>query len=332
MTDEAWTYQELEGRLGVTLDPLPGLRILQTAVVRHSLELETPEALSWTEELTYAATTQAQNVRIEATHDTVTVSWDRQPYAMGQDIVIYLGDTIGQRTLRSWEEPGLTGRHEVSFTHVPPDRDYQLTIFMLDAEARTAPPEHALRTLPPPPGWTAPPRGAQNLRAVFSADHLTVTWDLPYSDVPPAFWLRIENADTAQLLYRQGPYDITNWEIPLTPFLRSASRYRIIVRHYDLVSSVAEIEIQRPAASPAAAQNVDPLTLELASSRELCTANTLTELSWTIGGGVPPYTLTIDGETVDPDSESHRANCGPVMMDPQTEEPCRIRPRRSRRR
>ena len=85
VTDEAWTYQELEGRLGVILDPLPGLRILQTAVVRHPLELETPEALSWTEELTYAATSQAQNVRIEATHDTVTVSWDRQPYAMGQD-------------------------------------------------------------------------------------------------------------------------------------------------------------------------------------------------------------------------------------------------------
>ena len=35
----------------------------------------------------------------------------------------------------------------------------------------------------------------------------------------------------------------------------------------------------------AAAQNVDPLTLELASSRALCTANTLTELSWTISGG-----------------------------------------------
>ena len=108
---------------------------------------------------------------------------------------------------------------------------------MLDAEARTAPPEHALRTLPPPPGWTAPPRGAQNLRAAFSADHLTVTWDLPYSDVPPAFWLRIENADTGQLLYRQRPYYTTNWEIPLTRFPRSASRYRITVRHNGLVST-----------------------------------------------------------------------------------------------
>ena len=64
-----------------------------------------------------------------------------------------------------------------------------------------------------------------------------------------------------------------------------------------------------------------PLTLELSSSRELCTANTLTELTWKIAGGKPPYTLTIEGESVDPEAESHRANCGPLTIDPQTEEP-----------
>ena len=66
---------------------------------------------------------------------------------------------------------------------------------------------------------------------------------------------------------------------------------------------------------------VPPLTLALTSSRELCTANTLTELSWQIAGGQPPYTLTIDGETVDAAAESQRANCGPLLMDPLTEEP-----------
>ena len=64
-----------------------------------------------------------------------------------------------------------------------------------------------------------------------------------------------------------------------------------------------------------------PLTLELTSSRELCTANTLTELRWTIQGGTPPYALTIEGESVDPEAESHRDNCGPLTMDPLTEEP-----------
>ena len=68
--------------------------------------------------------------------------------------------------------------------------------------------------------------------------------------------------------------------------------------------------------APAAAQTVDPLTLELTSSRDLCTANTLTELSWTIAGGRPPYTLSIDGETVDAESESYRVNCGAIPADP----------------
>ncbi len=63
-----------------------------------------------------------------------------------------------------------------------------------------------------------------------------------------------------------------------------------------------------------------PLTLDLTSSRDLCTANTLTELSWEIAGGMPPYTLTIEGETVDAEAESHGVNCGPIPTDPLTGE------------
>ena len=65
----------------------------------------------------------------------------------------------------------------------------------------------------------------------------------------------------------------------------------------------------------------DPLALALASSSELCTANTLAELSWTISGGKAPYTLTIDGETVNPEADSHRVNCGSLMIDPFTQDP-----------
>ena len=65
----------------------------------------------------------------------------------------------------------------------------------------------------------------------------------------------------------------------------------------------------------------DPLTLEFASSSELCTANALAELSWTISGGKAPYTLTIDGETVNARSESHDVNCGPLEIEPLTSEP-----------
>ena len=52
------------------------------------------------------------------------------------------------------------------------------------------------------------------------------------------------------------------------------------------------------------------LTLELASSRELCTAGTLTEISWQINGGKPPYTLQVEDSPANADAENIRINCG----------------------
>ena len=63
-----------------------------------------------------------------------------------------------------------------------------------------------------------------------------------------------------------------------------------------------------------------PLYLKLTSSRELCTAGTLTEISWEIAGGTPPYTLSIEGEMVDVDADNIRINCGALPYDPRTGE------------
>ena len=52
------------------------------------------------------------------------------------------------------------------------------------------------------------------------------------------------------------------------------------------------------------------LRLELESSRELCTAGTLTEISWQISGGTPPYSLEIEGSPVAADADNARINCG----------------------
>ena len=52
------------------------------------------------------------------------------------------------------------------------------------------------------------------------------------------------------------------------------------------------------------------LRLELASSRELCTAGTLTEVSWEINGGKPPYELQVEGTPVNADADNIRINCG----------------------
>ena len=52
------------------------------------------------------------------------------------------------------------------------------------------------------------------------------------------------------------------------------------------------------------------LRLELASSRELCTAGTLTEVSWEIAGGKPPYKLQVEGTPVNAEADNIRINCG----------------------
>ena len=62
--------------------------------------------------------------------------------------------------------------------------------------------------------------------------------------------------------------------------------------------------------SVAAAQAPDPLTLTITASRAECTAGTLNPVSWEISGGTPPYTLTLDGASVDADAESATVTCG----------------------
>ena len=52
------------------------------------------------------------------------------------------------------------------------------------------------------------------------------------------------------------------------------------------------------------------LALELESSRELCTAGTLTEVSWKISGGSAPYALSVENSAVDVSADNARINCG----------------------
>ena len=62
--------------------------------------------------------------------------------------------------------------------------------------------------------------------------------------------------------------------------------------------------------SVAAAQEPDPLTLAITAERSECTAATLNPVTWEISGGTPPYTLTIDGASVEADAESATVTCG----------------------
>ena len=52
-----------------------------------------------------------------------------------------------------------------------------------------------------------------------------------------------------------------------------------------------------------------PLELEVTASRALCSAGSVTDVSWTIRGGVAPYALAIDGQTVDSNASFGRVTC-----------------------
>ena len=264
-TDKAWTSEVLDAgprQSGLLLPALPGLRVLSLAAVRHPLETETPEALIWSPELIYAATTEAQNVVINATHDTITMAWDRQPHAHGQEIRVVLtaNEAGGTRTRQLWEERGVAGRHQSTFTHVPPATDFTVEVFMLGARGATQPRSYAVRTKPAPAGWTPPPRGAQNLRVVAGSDNIAVSWDPPHPDPWLVWHLKIEDISTGRQVYHTVTLS-TTWSKTWTdPWLRlqPAARYRITVLQVDFERIATQILFTMPAVGAAGQADSDP--------------------------------------------------------------------------
>ncbi len=314
-----WDYHVVDrfGHAAYALEPTTNLKVFQVAAVRHPLEIETPASLNWSDEIRYKSTTLAQNVQFTSTHDSVTVSWNKQPYARGQEIQVslYIRRHGGWRMQRSWED-GLSGRHEVTFTHLPPETDFTQSFRMVHGFGGPAT-TYAVSTGEAPSDWTPLPRGAQNLRTASAANGIVISWNSPSPSASDAWHLRINNRQTDRRAYSAFTHGATSWTVPLDRLLPETT-YQATVEHTDFEVTATTVDFTTP---PTGARRSAPPTLALTSSRELCTANTLTELSWEITGGQPPYALTIDGGTVDADAEAHRANCGPLPTDPFTTDP-----------
>ncbi len=248
-----WTYHVVPHRHAsqYQLPPVPGLRVFSVAAVRHPLELETPDALNWSLEQTYAATTEAQNVVITSTHDTVTVAWDKQPYARGQQISVKLAERYPFqnyfRAAQLQEVLGESGRHEVSFAALEPATDYKLAIFMVDTTAKTGPPVFDVRTKAAPASWSPPPTGAQNLQVTSSDVGHIVTWESPSPHGRRTWALDVVNVNSGDLVYSEFTHGATRWVIPLNRLL-SSTRYRVTVVHHDLEVAERSIEFTTPAA------------------------------------------------------------------------------------
>ncbi len=56
----------------------------------------------------------------------------------------------------------------------------------------------------------------------------------------------------------------------------------------------------------------ESLSLTVGSTRAVCTANSLIEISRTITGGTAPYSLTIDGASIAAGATSASVQCDPL--------------------
>ena len=310
---EAWNYAPLTHHLGERGLAFGLVRGLADGVVyeaagaamRDPIELQTPEALRWTSPLSGTTLTNPTGLTATATHDTVTVRWNRQPSGRSWSVDLYGPDgALGQDVMRwdtaSWGDPA-TGVHEVVFQHLPASTRYEVRVgwdVMEGYEPTSA--KTSVETLPLPPGREPLLRGPQNLRATATHDSITVMWDQPFAAVTDPYWLYLLRGDGEYGASRHG----TAWH-PNTQFtfsgLKPGVSYRVVVVHMAIVRASAEVS---------ATTRAMPLALELHSSRELCTAGTLTEISWQISGGTPPYELQVEGTPVDADADSIRINCG----------------------
>ncbi len=256
--DAAWSYHVFNriyyDHSALLLDPPSDLRVLSVAVVRHPLELETPAALNWSEELVYTGTKPAQNVIVTTTHDTVTVSWDRQSYVSYQAVTVWLFSTDGSggwRAKRLTAEQDASGRHSATFPHLPADTKLLLEIEVHGASSlgEKAPPvSHTVHTLPAPTGWSPVPAGPQNLRYTQTSGVTTVVWDDPYPDAQSNWFLTIDNPATGAL-WATRVYG-TSWTLPAYLAVFADTEYRVTVEHHDVVSGSASILFRTPPAGP----------------------------------------------------------------------------------
>ena len=229
------------------------------AAMRHPIEIETPEALNWAATAQATSLTDISGLTATATHDTITVRWNRQTSADTWRLSISGAGVRGgqSKSIRDfkadWGDP-TSATHEVTFTDLPPDTEYQVTVSGPDGPedepAATVRATTTVRTAVAPTDHTPLVRGPQNLRATTTHDSITVQWEHPRPDVEDEYRLYIE-----------GPYGGRFAHVPVWPpnsqytfdRLLPGTSYLVRVIHDDITRTSAEITITTRAAPPAGA-------------------------------------------------------------------------------
>ena len=328
-TDSNWTYKLIgsTGQLEIVIAAFNGLAegssyVFAVASLRDPIEQSTLDALIWSGNLEATTATTPTGIRTTSTHDTITVSWDDQPSVSYVYVDLIRADGVGRSRRVIMRRHNAVVTNQVTHTDLEPETEYEIDVSVNgDGEAQLSTTIRAT-TATAPTDWQPPARGAQNLSVTATHDTITVTWDAPIPNTRDRWIVYIEHSSWRR------PY--SHWvSAPLTFTLEGLTpetTYTVTVAHLDLYGVEVSTTITT---TPAPKQGQSPprypadprlwlaliewrqrLRLEIASSRELCTAGTLTEISWQIAGGTPPYKLQVEGTPINADADNIRINCG----------------------
>ena len=224
------------------------------AAIRDTIESETPGALRWTAPFSGTTLTAPTGLTATATHDTVTLRWDRQPSANFYYVFLNGGDGglqnhISALNRDAWGDASSVF-HEVVFRNLPSDTEFKaiVTSHYRPEGGPAVQTTATIRTLPAPSGHDELPRGPQNLRATATATSITAMWDPPFSDAPSGYTVRLYHPASAR------PWVEGVWAPDLTVTfggLPADTTYRLVVEQHGPVANSAEISVTTTTSSPA---------------------------------------------------------------------------------
>ena len=257
-----WTYAPLTYNLGEENSAFGIARGLAdgvtyeaaAAAMRDPIELETPAALHWTAPLSGTTLTDPTGLTATATHDTVTVRWNRQPLARSWSVYLSGPDGGLSEYVRSWNAASWgdseSGVHEVSFRHLPSSTRFTAVVAWdpMEGYPETRA-ETMVETLALPAGREPLKRGAQILRATATHDSITVMWDQPFEESTDFYLAFLFRVDYPYRASRVTPVWHPNTQVTFAD-LEPNTTYRVEVVHMAIVRPSVEIAVTTSAQPP----------------------------------------------------------------------------------
>ena len=226
---------------GVAIQGLtPGVTYeMGVAALRAKVERDTPEALTWSSTLAFTTLQAPQNVRVETTHDTITVTWDAQP--QGDSYSVWVHGPHGSKFQSLYPAKGAPGRHSLVFRALPAGTSYDVVVITNAGYDSAATTIQTSTELPPPAGASSLPRGPQNLRVTAASDTISVSWDPPHPQAEPSYIVYLYYLDRIvqdQWVLEGAPTRVT------FAGLRSEATYRLEIVHLGIIEESRERKVR----------------------------------------------------------------------------------------